>query len=292
MSHCQKLLLDDRAVIAVSGEDASHFLQGLVTSNITHVSDGTAIYAALLIPQGKILFDFFIASDGKGGYLFDCLAEQAAELAKRLTFYKLRAKVEIAARPELRVAALFGDVPEPLDLPDGVIAFPDPRLAALGTRVILDADDFAALPGEAASQADYDSLRIAHGVPAGGQDFQYGGTFPHEALLDQLGGVDFTKGCFIGQEVVSRMEHRGTARKRIVPVSADADLPEPGTEISADGAPIGTLGSVSGRSGLALIRLDRAGDAISKDKPLMAGDVAISLAKPDWARFAIPTEAA
>jgi folate-binding protein YgfZ len=135
------------------------------------------------------------------------------------------------------------------------------------------------------SERNYHAFRIGLGVPEGGKDYAFGDAFPHEALFDQLHGVDFAKGCFVGQEVVSRMEHRGTARKRVVPVEGAGPLPAPGTSIEAAGAAIGTLGSVAGRSGLALIRLDRAEDALARGESLAAGGVAIAIRRPDFARF-------
>ena len=135
-------------------------------------------------------------------------------------------------------------------------------------------------------------MRINLGVPEGGRDYAFGDAFPHEALFDQLNGVDFKKGCYVGQEVVSRMEHRGTARKRIVPVEGVSVLPVPGTSVEAGGVPIGTLGSVSGAAGLALIRLDRAEEALVQAKALTAGGVKIALRRPAFARFAVPVAGA
>jgi folate-binding protein YgfZ len=140
-----------------------------------------------------------------------------------------------------------------------------------------------------APESDYHALRIALGVPEGGRDYAFGDTFPHEALFDQLNGVDFAKGCFVGQEVVSRMEHRGTARKRIVPVEGEAELPAPGTSVEADGAVIGALGSVGGSAALALVRLDRAELAVTGGKQITAGGVRLKLRRPSFARFAVPT---
>lgn len=288
MSDCQKILLADRAAIGVSGPDAEKFLQGIITNSMERAGDGLGIHAALLTPQGKILFDFFIVGDGADGYLIDCPAAQANDLTKRLTLYKLRAKVEIAARPDLKVAVLLGAAPA---LPDGTVAFPDPRLAALGERLLVTADRFASIGCPDGDEAAYHAQRIALGVPAGGQDFEYGQAFPHEALFDQLNGVDFSKGCFVGQEVVSRMQHRGTARKRVVPVIAESALPSTGTVIEADGNSLGSLTSVSGERGLALLRLDRAADAVAKGETLTCGEVAIRLVQPEWASFEVPTEA-
>jgi hypothetical protein len=287
MSHCQKVMLDDRAVIAVAGADAQKFLQGQISNDIGKASDGSGLYAALLMPQGKILFDFFITRAGET-YLLDCRKDQAEALIKRLSMYRLRAAVSLEPRPELMVAALLGLCPS---LDADLAAYPDPRLDALGIRVISSQAAFDALPCEPAERPAYEALRIRLGVPQGGQDFAYADAFPHEALLDQLDGVDFKKGCYVGQEVVSRMEHRGTARKRIVPVLAETDLPPSGTPIEADGFAIGTLGSVAGTRGLALIRLDRAGDAIQAGQAITAGGIPIRLEQPGFARFQVPVPA-
>lgn len=286
MTACKIARLDSRALVEIGGDDAFQFLQGLVTSDVERARDGGAVHAALLTPQGKILFDFFIIPREGGGFWIDCRRELAGDLVKRLTFYKLRAKVAIADRsPDHMVCAAWGGVPGA----DGALAVaPDPRLEAMGMRVILPADaDVASLGCEQATEDDYHAHRIALGVPEGGLDFAFGDTFPHEADYDQLGSVDFAKGCFIGQEVVSRMQHRGTARKRVIPVVASAPLTS-GTEIMAGQSAIGTLGSVAGQSGLGLIRLDRAEKAITEGKPLEAGGVAIRLHQPEWAKFTVP----
>ncbi len=286
MSQCHAAPLPDRATVAVAGIDARNFLQGLITNDIGRASDGVAIHAGLLSPQGKILFDFFVVPLGDA-YLLECAKAEASELAKRLGFYRLRAAVEIAEQPGRNVAAVWGGAPS---LPEGAIAYADPRLPDLGYRLVLpDGAEITALACAEASEGDYHAMRIGLGVPEGGRDYAFGDSFPHEALFDQLNGVDFAKGCFVGQEVVSRMEHRGTARKRVVPVEGDAGLPEPGTSIEADGQPVGTLGSVSGAIGLALVRLDRAAEAIDAGAALKAGGVALKLRKPDWARFAVPS---
>lgn len=285
MSHCHAALLEDRGVLRLAGADSRKFLQGLITSNIDRVQGGTGLHAGLLTPQGKILFDFFVVADGED-LLLDIARDKAAELAKRLGFYKLRAAVEIAEEPALSVAVVWGGTPR---LPDGAIVYADPRLAELGVRAILPAGTGAADLGcEAVSAEDYHAHRIGLGVPEGGRDYVFGEAFPHEALLDQLGGVDFTKGCFVGQEVVSRMEHRGTARRRIVPVEGDGPLPAPGTSVEAGSVSLGTLGSVSGGKGLAMLRLDRAEEALARGEALTAGGVTLTLRRPSFARFAIP----
>jgi folate-binding protein YgfZ len=286
MSHCQAALLADRGIVRVAGEDARKFLQGLITNNMDKVAQGKAIHAGLLSPQGKILFDFFVVADD-GAFLLDVARDKAAELARRLGFYKLRAEVMISEKPDATVVAAWGsDAPH---LPQGVLAYADPRLPELGSRVVLPGKEAAAELGcERAAADDYHARRIALGVPEGGRDYGFGDAFPHEALFDQLDGVDFTKGCFIGQEVVSRMEHRGTARSRIVPVEGNLPLPAAGTEVMADGLPLGTLGSVSGTRGLAMLRLDRAEQALSQGKALKAAGVTLTLHRPAFARFAVP----
>jgi folate-binding protein YgfZ len=286
MSHCHASLLPSRAVLRIGGADARKFLQGLITSDIGKVQGADAVHAGLLSPQGKVLFDFFLVAEGDG-FLADVAREKEEELLKRLAFYRLRAAVEISADPSRQVAACWGGKPAQ---PGGAIVYADPRLPALGYRAFLaQGASPAELGCEAASEQDYHAFRIGLGVPEGGKDYAFGDAFPHEALFDQLHGVDFNKGCFVGQEVVSRMEHRGTTRKRIVPVEGAAPLPAPGTSIEAAGAPIGTLGSVSGTSGLALIRLDRAEDAVARGETLAAGGVGIALRRPAFVRFAVPT---
>jgi tRNA-modifying protein YgfZ len=288
-SHCHAALLAGRAVVRVADADAAKLLQGLITNDIDKARDGTTIHAGLLTPQGKILFDFFVVPF-EDGFLLEVAAGQAADLVKRLGFYKLRANVEIKEEPSFAVAALWGRCPH---APPDSILYPDPRLAELGSRLLLPAPaSLAALGYEKTSEADYHAMRIGLGVPEGGQDYAYGDAFPHEALFDQLNGVDFRKGCFVGQEVVSRMEHRGTARKRVVSVEGAGRLPPPGTRIETGVIALGTLGSVSGSHGLALVRLDRADEALSAGGQLRAGDVAVTLKPPRFASFPIPSRSA
>ena len=285
MSHCQASVLPSRGAIRMRGADAGKFLQGLITNDIGKAHETNAIHAGLLSPQGKILFDFFVVEDGDG-FLIDVAKDKADELVKRLNFYRLRAQVDIAEEPALAVAAGWGTTPGPHQ---GATIYADPRLAELGVRMLLPkGTDLAMLGCEAQPEADYHAFRISQGVPEGGRDYAFGEAFLHEALFDQLNGVDFAKGCYVGQEVVSRMEHRGTARKRIVPVEGEASLPASGASVEADGVPIGTLGSVSAKFGLAMIRLDRAEGALAGGKTLTAGGVKIALRRPSFARFAVP----
>jgi hypothetical protein len=268
--------LDDRGVISVSGADAAGFLQGLLTNDVERLEPGEARYAALLTPQGKILFDMIVVRAGgdEPSYLIDCAAAQAADLTKRLGFYKLRAKVAIADESASRAVAAFWEA-EPPKI-DGGLLYADPRDPRLGFRAILPRATAAAIGSEHASE--YEGLRIAVGAPKGGLDFAYGDAFPHDANFDLLHGVDFDKGCYVGQEVVSRMKHRGTARKRVARVKLAGPPPAPGTPVLDRELSVGALGSSSGREALALIRLDRAEDAKAAGRTLSAGGVSLALA--------------
>jgi hypothetical protein len=276
-SEIKQVHLPNRGIVAVNGSDAMKLLQGLVTNDVALLDTQPAIYAGLLSPQGKILFDFIVVKTPDGA-LIDVARDQAAALVKRLTMYKLRAAVTIAeVSAEHAVVAVFG--------PDARfeqgIVYSDPRLPDLGLRAIVDPKDAVAVNSDA---ADYQDFRVGLGVPEGGRDYVFGDAFPHEALFDQLHGVSFTKGCYVGQEIVSRMEHRGTARKRIVPVHADAPLVEGATVMAGD-VEIGRLGSVAGSRGLALLRLDRVDEFAAKGVPLTAEGAPITASIPAWAHF-------
>ena len=281
--------LADRGVVRVSGADAAKLLKGLITADLDRLERQPAIFSGLLTPQGKIMFDFFMVKSEEQGFLLETLREKAADLAKRLTFYKLRANVVIAdASDEHSVAALWGGE-APASAPSAVF-YPDPRLADLGWRGIAQAAfDWKVVAGDTmtASEAEYHAHRTVLGVPEGGRDYVLGDTFPHEALFDQIGGVDFDKGCYVGQEVVSRMQHRSTARKRVVPVAGSGPL-QTGAEVKAGEAVIGTIGSVVDHRGLALLRLDRVGEAMGKGQAITVGGLTVSVELPSWVRFSIP----
>lgn len=268
--------LEDRALLRVGGPEAEHFLENLVTCRIEGMKAGEAAFGGLLTPQGKILFDFFVIARGDD-YLVDVAADKQEELAKRLTFYKLRAKVEIEAVQALHVSACWGEEPAAME---SAIIVADPRLKAMGWRI------YSEEPPNA--DGDYDAHRIGLGMPEGGKDFAFGDAFPHETLMDQNGGVDFAKGCFVGQEVVSRMQHRGTARKRLIMVEAQSDLPDPGSEILAGGKPAGAVATSQGPKGLAMLRLDRAKEAFDRDELLMAAEIPIAARLQPWVRFSWP----
>ena len=289
-SHIQRL--EDRGVVRVAGADAEAFLQGLVTNDMARLAETPAIYAGLLSPQGKILFEFLVVK-GEDGFLLDVAASEAAELVKRLALYKLRAKVEITDRSSA------------YEVFTGAGGFNDPRFAELGQRAIAARafpptpafaglrPDKPALPhkgrGDRGEGLTYDSARISLGIPEGGKDYALGTPFPHEAMFDQLNGVSFSKGCYVGQEIVARMQHRGTARSRFLMVTGDGPLPPMGTVVTAGAVPLGAMGSSMGTQGLALIRLDRLADAYAVKSPVTAGGVALTLAKPPYATFEAPT---
>jgi folate-binding protein YgfZ len=278
-------LLPDRGVVKVSGVDARDFLNGLVTTDVTLLRPGLGRFGALLTPQGKIIADFLITeapSGVSGGFLFDCPRALAQGLADKLGFYRLRAKVAVENLSDgLGVIAVWDG--EPAVKPD--LAFDDPRDAALGWRILVPAElaqKTAGLIGaDLVDSSAYDAHRIASGVPRGGLDFMYGDAFPHETNMDRLHGVDFDKGCYVGQEVVSRMQHRGTARTRTVRILIDGAPPEAGADVVAGDKPLGTMGSSADRNGLALIRIDRAADALTAGLPMTAGGIPIRLADPD-----------
>jgi folate-binding protein YgfZ len=290
----QAALLPDRGVVKVAGDDARRFLNGLATNDMDKVGPGHAIFTALLTPQGKIIVDFIAAEAGPddgGGFFLDCPRALAAALVEKLNFYKLRAKITVEDLSQaLGVMAVWDGA----GLSDFGLSYADPRLFALGARTILPPDlaaEAAADLGATLTDADaYDAHRIALGVPRGGMDFAYGDTFPHEADMDQLAGVDFDKGCYIGQEVVSRVEHRSSARSRILPIGYDAFAPSSGLAVMAGEKQAGTLGSTAKGRGLALLRLDRVADALESGTPLNAGGIAIHVVKPAWAKFAWPGE--
>lgn len=267
MSETRIALLPDRGVVSVMGADAGKLLQGIVTGDVDRLAHQHAMFAGLLSPQGKILFDFLVVAI-EGGYLLDVPQNKAADLVKRLTMYRLRAKAEIAdVSAQRTVAACWGGK---VAIPAGVV-FTDPRHAGLGERVIGEAGAVAA-DDDAGS---YHAHRIALGVPEGGKDYDFGDAFPHEANFDLLQGVSFEKGCYVGQEIVARMEHRGTVRKRVIRVKGADDLPATRPDVMMGEVSIGRLGSVAGRQGLALLRLDRVIEAIDKGIPVTAGGIAI-----------------
>jgi folate-binding protein YgfZ len=279
--------LIDRALVAVSGADAEHFLQNILTTDLDALTAGEAKPGALLTPQGKILFDFLI-SRADGGFRLECRADIADDFVRRLMLYKLRAKVEIGKESQSVVAVSWEDDSAIDGGRTGAMAVRDARFPEDITVVRLYG---AGIPAADADILAWHALRIRNGVPESGSDYALGDAFPHDVLLDQMGGVGFRKGCYVGQEVVSRMQHRGTARRRVLIANAESNLPPSATTITAGGRPMGTLGSVSGRDGLALVRIDRVAEAVREGQPILADDVRLSLEIPAWAKFTFPEDA-
>jgi len=262
-------LLEDRSIVVLSGPEARPFLQGLITNDVEKVGPGRAIYAALLTPQGKILFDFLIA-EGDGALMLDCHRDIRAALVKRLSMYRLRAKVEIEGRDQLSVyAGIVGE---------RGMSFTDPRLPALGERTI---GAFAEMPTVANGSAAYLEHRLELGVPEAG-DFGSDRMFALDADLDELHAVDFGKGCYVGQELTARMKHRGTARKRLLPIATvdGSDLPSGDTSLTVDGKSVGEIVSTHGGRGFALVRLDKLDEAGAAT--LSADGKNVHIVKPAW----------
>jgi folate-binding protein YgfZ len=267
--------LSDRGIVAVSGPDARKLLNDLVTNDLDALrSPGDAVHAALLTPQGKIMFAFFVIQTGDG-FLLDTDQGKVADLVKRLTMYKLRAKVDLRDASDALAVAVSWDNGYTLGEDVRVVyRYRDPRCPDLAERLVIEkpAGDGA----EASSASRYLARRIARTVPDAGQDYVLGDTFPHEANFDRLHGVSFSKGCFVGQEVVSRMQNKSVVRKRIVRIVADAAL-SPGADVTVGTAVIGKVGSVAGNEALAMLRLDRAAEAQDKGQALAAGGIAITV---------------
>jgi tRNA-modifying protein YgfZ len=272
-------LLSDRGVIKIARGEATSFLHRLVTNSLLDLRQGEGRYAALLTPQGKLMFDFFVTRLPEGpeaGLLLDCVKDQVPDLMRKLNFQKLRAKIIIEdVSDTLAVAALWGQaVPSAFE----GVAFADPRLPSLGFRLIA-APDMVTRFATAAADA-YEAHRIAQGAPKGGIDFTYGDAFVHDADLDWLNGVDFNKGCYPGQEVVARVHFRNSVRKRILKVHFDGPTPATGSAVMMGEISIGQIGSVAGSEGLAMLRLDRLEDAKTAGTRLMAGVAGIDVTPP------------
>ncbi len=266
--------LESRALLRLHGSEVVSFLQNLITCEVESLGVDGAGFGALLTPQGKILFDFFVLREEQG-FLLDVEKDQRAELAKRLTFYKLRADVSIE-NLEDKIFASWGE--------ESLPGTTDPRTPSLGARSF--GEEFTANCDE----ADWNAMRIKQAMPQSGLDFALESAFPHEVLMDQFGGVDFIKGCYVGQEVVSRMQHRGNVRKRVVCVSAHNGeaLPEFGNDIVAGERSLGNMGSSLGDTGLAIIRLDRMAKALSDNVPITSAGVALTFSRPEYASYEWP----
>jgi tRNA-modifying protein YgfZ len=270
--------LDNRSLVSVTGDDAEDLLQGLITTDLNLVGANEAWPSALLTPQGKILFEFLITRR-EGGFTLETAAGDADALIKRLTLYRLRAKVAFEKAEASEVTVIW-DTDEPH------AGFQDQRFHRAGVTLLR-------LPGPGGHEAIslYRTLRMAHGISGGGEDGALGDYFPHDLLMDKNGGLSFRKGCYIGQEVVSRMQHRATARRRLASIVADYALAEPGTPVLANGKEIGTLIASEGNKGLAVVRIDKAGAAIADGADIMLVGQKATLALPAWSGLDFPTEA-
>ncbi|TPI79996.1 folate-binding protein YgfZ [Mesorhizobium sp. B2-8-9] len=273
--------IKDRALVSVSGPDAEHFLQNILTTDLDALGRGQAKPGALLSPQGKILFDFLVSRAGDDGFQLECRADIADDFVRRLMLYRLRAKAEIAKQDQVLVTVAWGD--------DSTASRSDST--ALSDTRFQDITVTRTYGGEAQDGSDPNgwlNMRIGNGIAESGSDYQLGDAFPHDVLLDETGGVGFKKGCYIGQEVVSRMQHRGTARRRVLIASADSPLPAAGTELTVAGRLVGTLGSVGHRTGLAIARIDRVKAALDAGEAITAGEIPVRLAIPAWVKYTFP----
>lgn len=282
--------LAERGVIAISGEPARDFLQGLITNDIQRVSPTCAIYAALLTPQGKFLHDFFIV-EHKDRLLLDCKKDRIPDLFKRLTMYRLRTKVDIADESDkwdVGIMLAADDAGEAQQAGtaktrfDGV-SYIDPRHAGLGERTIRLVDENDTFPTDTVqlenNKAAYDRLRISLGIPDTGTDLVADKSMPLESGFDELHGVDFEKGCYVGQEVTARMKHRKLVKKRLFPITFDGDV-APGTSVKSGDVDAGQIHSVADSRGLALLRLD-----LVEKGGLTADGAPVTVEKPDWAEL-------
>jgi len=260
--------LPARGVVMVGGEDRVSFLQGLVSNDVALAAPGRAVWAALLTPQGKWLADFFVLSDGER-LLLDCERAQSVMLLQRLGRYRLRSRVTLADLSEsLGVYAAWDGAPA---LPEGVVAAPDPRLPEAGWRILSD----RTLPATSDAAA-WDAHRLVLGLPDGSRDLEAEKTVLLEAGFDELGGVSWSKGCYMGQELTARTKYRGLVKRRLVPVAISGATPEPGTPVTRDGAEVGTLRSVRDGAGLAVVRLDALGGE------LLCGGATLTPRVPAW----------
>jgi folate-binding protein YgfZ len=277
-------LLPHRSVIAVGGPDRAEFLQGLISNDTTKVGPGRAIWAALLTPQGRFLNDMFVVEHGSSSFLLETERERAPALAKKLKIYTLRSKVTVEDRgAAMDVAVVFGADAGKILPVAGATAFVDPRLPGLGVRVLAPAGQAATVLGlPQAPLAEYESLRLTLGVPDGSRDLPVEKALLLESGFDELHGVDWQKGCYMGQELTARTKYRGLIKRRLFPVKVDGPLPPAGTPIERDGKEVGEIRSGSGDRALAMLQLDAA------RAPLSSGGAKITAEVPDWMRLPEP----
>jgi folate-binding protein YgfZ len=294
MADASFVLLDDRGILAVSGPDRRPFLQGLVSNDVDKVDPTAARYAAFLTAQGKYLHDFMMVEAGESIWL-DAEAARLGDLKRRLSMYRLRARVSLDERSDLAVAAIFGAGEAAiLGLPSepgaarpfgtGVV-FIDPRLASLGARAILPRENARAAladAGIAETSFDiYDRLRLSLGIPDGSRDLVLEKSILLESGFDELNGVDWQKGCYIGQELTARTRYRGLVKRRLTPVRIEGPAPPPGAAVTADGREIGEMRSSRDGLGLALLRIE----PVREGKVLVAGESILVPVTPAWMRL-------
>jgi len=291
MTVLQFSLLPHRSVIAVGGADRVEFLQGLISNDTTKIAPGRAIWAALLTPQGRFLNDMFVIDGGADTLLLETERERAPALAKKLNLYKLRSKVTVEDRSAaLDVAVIFGSGADKIPPIDGAVAFIDPRLPDLGVRVLAPTGTAATLLAAhdlaEASLDSYDALRLSLGAPDGSRDLPVEKALLLESGFDELNGIDWKKGCYMGQELTARTKYRGLVRKRLFPVRIEGTLPVSGTTVELDGQEVGELRSGAGERAIAMLRLDaaRGGGALT------AGGARIVPEFPAWMRLPEPSD--
>jgi folate-binding protein YgfZ len=284
-------VLEDRAALEVAGADRVAFLQGLVSNDVAKAAAGTPVYAALLTAQGKYLHDFFVVALDEALYL-DCERARLGDLQRRLSLYKLRSKVTLTdAGPRFVVAAAWGDEASvKLGLAAGAakpfangVAYADPRLPALGARLLIAAGREGEIVAAGLARADadsYDRYRLALGVPDGSRDLEVEKSILLENGFEELNGVDFAKGCYMGQELTARTKYRALIKKRLVPVKIDGPLPAPGTTVTRDGEDVGEMHSGRDGVGLAMLKLD------ALARPLSAGAAKLTPQPPKWMKLA------
>ena len=294
MQQAFQLIAEQRGLVAIGGDDRTAFLQGLVSNDVSRVSTDRAVYAALLTPQGRYLHDFFIAAIGDTLYL-DCEAARREDLRRRLSIYRLRSKVTLAdATADFVVALLYGaDLADRLGLGDepgaakpwesGVV-YVDARLPQLGARAILPRAHAGVILAQAGlvpgNATDYDRLRLSLGVPDGSRDLPVEKAILLENGFDELHGIDWQKGCYMGQELTARTKYRGLVRMRLLPVAIEGPAPPAGTPVMAGDKEAGEMRSAAGDRGLAMLRLDCLDGA-----ELRAGEARLTPQRPAWARF-------
>ncbi len=272
-------ILGDRQLIAFRGPDAEHLLHNVVTCNIESLVAGVAQVGALLTPQGKVMFDFIVSKQASDHFIVEIEADHAAQFMQRMVMYRMRSKVEISQPAESLVRVSWDDDSSNADEGLRDVRFKDHAV----TRQYVDR-------GEVDGSDEWARVRVQSGVPESGPDYTLGDVFPHDISLDQNGGVDFKKGCYIGQEVVSRMHHRHTARRRILIASSLQDFRDESAIVS-NGKALGTLGTKTGNLALALCRIDRVKDAVDAGQKIAVGDAVITLALPPSVSYDWPAEA-